>query len=163
MEIKSENVLPWLALLLEHRTLNLRSEVANAGRQYILDNFSIDIKGYDLIAGYRADDSYFQFVRDFLTNNISLNHLAEAMKLGKLGRQLVLKSRKAFDAIEYVGSDTAAFQTYYMKYKRRDKKARDEYQQLRGRTMKKDDILMIDILREEMKADDRRLQGYISE
>ena len=32
-------------------------------------------KNYDVIIGYRADDSYFAFAQDFLNNAISLNTL----------------------------------------------------------------------------------------
>lgn len=58
------------------------------------DNFLIDITGYDVIIGYRADDSYFSFARAFINNEISLTQLSYAMKLGKLGEQIVLKVQK---------------------------------------------------------------------
>ena len=49
---------------------------------------------YDVIIGYRADDSYFSFAKDFINNTISVEQLAEAMRLGELGIQIVLKSER---------------------------------------------------------------------
>ena len=48
------------------------------------DNFLPDISEYDVIIGYRADDSYFAFAQDFVAGVISMQKLAEAMRLGKL-------------------------------------------------------------------------------
>lgn len=56
---------------------------------------------YDVIIGYRADDSYFSFAQDFLNNAISLRKLSRAMNLGKLGLQTVLKSERAFAQITF--------------------------------------------------------------
>ena len=42
---------------------------------------------------------YFSFAQDFVAGVISLEKLSEAMRLGKLGEQIVLKSPKAFDQI----------------------------------------------------------------
>ncbi len=46
----------------------------------------------DLVIGSIADDSYFSFARSFVMNTISLKQLGNAMRLGKLGEQFVLKS-----------------------------------------------------------------------
>ena len=55
--------------------------------------------------GYRADDSYFSFASDFINGAISYRQLCNAMCLGKLGQQFVLKSNgKALD------SDSSIFQ-----------------------------------------------------
>ena len=64
-------------------------------KQYILDTFLPDYRNYDVIIGYRADDSYFQFAKDFIQGTISLKTLGEAMRLGKLDEQIILKSEKA--------------------------------------------------------------------
>ena len=58
--------------------------------------FGINVNAYDIITGYRADDSYFSFARDFLKNSITVSQLSRSMELGKLGLQVVLHSEKAF-------------------------------------------------------------------
>lgn len=64
------------------------------------ENFLPDITGYDIIVGYRADNSYFSFAKNFV-NAISLPQLQEAMRLGRLGKQVVLKSERAFRQISF--------------------------------------------------------------
>ena len=97
------SILHWLALLLDNREFSVRSPVALRGRQFILENYLIDTTEYDLIIGYRADDSYFSFARDFINNTISVEQLNYAMKLGELKEQYVLVSQKAFENITYWG------------------------------------------------------------
>mgnify|MGYP002238404656 CR=1 FL=1 len=65
-------------------------------KKYIKEHFLIDITPYDIIVGYRADDSYFSFAQDFVSGVISLEKLSEAMRLGKLGEQIVLKKSESF-------------------------------------------------------------------
>ena len=83
------NILNWLAILLENRKFRIGGDVARQARDYIFKNFGIDYKSYDVIKGYRADDSYFSFASAFLNNTISLSQLERAMVLGKLGEQVV--------------------------------------------------------------------------
>ena len=57
----THTVLNWMALLLQFRTFKLDSEVAVDARDYLIGHYSIDLTGYDVVIGYRADDSYFQY------------------------------------------------------------------------------------------------------
>ena len=66
---------------------------------YLQTYFLPDLDAYDLIRGYRADDSYFSFARAFVGNAISYRQLSEAMYLGELGEQIVLHSDTAFERI----------------------------------------------------------------
>ena len=70
----------------------LKTPVARRAKQYLIDNFSVNVNAYDLITGYRADDSYFDYAESFLNNAISVEQLSQAMRLGKLGEQVVIKS-----------------------------------------------------------------------
>ena len=121
------SILHWLALLLANREFSVRTPVALRGKQYILENYLIDITEYDLIIGYRADDSYFSFARDFINNTISVEQLSYAMKLGELKEQYVLVSNKAFEHITYIDSEPVSSFEYYPKRKQRDEKARKAY------------------------------------
>ena len=96
---KGHNILNWMAILVENRTFDLTNAVAESAREYLLENFLPKYKEADIVRGYRADDSYFTFAKDFLNNSIPLETLSEAMRLGKLGEQIVLRSQKAFDAL----------------------------------------------------------------
>lgn len=146
-------ILHWLALLVRYRQFRIATPIMQKGAKWLMDNFLIDLEKYDIIIGYRADDSYFAFARAFLNNEISLSQLAYAMRLGKLGEQVVLKSRKAFNAIHFVSYCPVDNSVYYLKRKVRDDEARAKYRE----ELEKEDIngvFIRDIMREGMKADD---------
>ncbi len=158
------NILNWLAILLEHRKFDITSPVGNNARDFILSRFMPDTTNIDVMIGYRADDSYFSFAEDFVNNTISLRDLNLAMQLGTLGEQVVLLSKRSFGQIEFVEHEVADYREYYYKRAERDQNARAAYasrkknlQQLMG------DIFVLDIMREDMKHDDPRLQSVISE
>ena len=75
-------------------------EMKLMSKKFLMEKYNIDISEYDLIIGYRADDSYFRFAEDFLNNSISVEKLERAMYLGKLREQIVLKSEKAFEQLD---------------------------------------------------------------
>lgn len=163
LKLNSENynILNWLALLLKNRKFDLSKNktLGISGRQYIIDSFLPDISGYDVIIGYRADDRYFAFAKDFIQGGLSLRQLASAMKLGELGEQVVLTSEKAFEQIQYKGYEISDSSIYYSKRKERENRANDAFNKLHeSENFAPDDLYIIDILREEVKADDPRLR-----
>ena len=95
------SILNWIAILLKHRTFDLSNEISKKAKEYLIENFYIDVNEYDIVIGYRADDSYFSFARDFINNTISVRQLSRAMELGWLGKQVVIISELAFDKLHY--------------------------------------------------------------
>lgn len=153
-------ILHWLALLMENRRFRLSTPVMRRGVEWLKEHFLIDISEYDLIIGYRADDSYFSFARAFVSNEISLNQLSYAMQLGKLGEQYVLKSQKAFSQLTFESAESADNIIYYARRKQRDDEARNAFlAELEKEDI--DGIYMRDIIKEEMTASDPRLQREI--
>lgn len=155
---KKYNILHWLAILTKNRTYWENSTISEVAKKYISDNFMIDMAEYDVIIGYRADDSYFSFARDFVSGTISYRQLSEAMKLGELGEQVVLISEKAFENIKYISNNPADVQIYYKKKKDRDRQARRKYRETKNMESLKNELFIIDIIREEMKQNDPRLR-----
>ena len=150
-------MLHWLALLMTYRKIRLSTPVMKRGAEWLKEHLFLDIDEYDVIIGYRADDSYFSFARAFVNNEISLEQLSRAMRLGKLGEQLVLKTPKAFDTIKFVSYQVADNTIYYAKRKARDDGARTAYFE----ELEKEDIngiYMRDMIRGEVKVDDPRLR-----
>ena len=152
------SILHWLSILLENREFDIPSALAQEAKEYILNNFKVDYKNYDIIIGYRADDSYFSFAQDFINGTISFRQLANAMHLGNLGQQFVLKSKKAFDQIKFVRYEIAQSSIWYTKKEARDKAARREYFDVERNKRQRGDIYITQIIDEEMKADDGRLR-----
>lgn len=153
------NILNWIAVLLNNRILPKRSPISRQASEYILTEFLPDISGYDVIWGYRADDSYFSYAKDFLNNTISVNQLAQAMKLGELGEQIVLMSEHAFDSIRFVEYEIADGSVYNSRRMQREERAKRAYFDNHGSdfSIADDDLFVLDILREQVKNDDPRL------
>lgn len=153
-------ILNWIAVLVEHRLFSIKTPVARRAKQYLIDNFSINVNAFDLITGYRADDSYFDYAESFLNNGITVEQLAQAMRLGKLGEQIVIKSKYAFSKLQYQGFNPAAKDEYYVLRKARD----DEANQLYIKMLEEDSdgLYIQDIMRGGIKNDDPRISGNIS-
>lgn len=151
-------VLHWLAILLKNRTFDIPSLLALEAREYLLAHFLVDVSSYDVIIGYRADDSYFSFAQDFINGTISYRQLCNAIYLGELGVQFVMISEKAFASLSYEGVEFADAEEWYERKYARDRSARAEYFDLRKNARKKGDLYMIQIIDEEMRADDERLR-----
>lgn len=155
------HILNWLALLLNNRHIDLSQNklVGIRGREYLIQNFTPDISGYDVIIGYRADDRYFAFAKDFVQNGISVRQLASAMKLGELGEQVVLMSEKAFRQIHFTGYEISDGSVYYKKRMEREDRANSSFNQMHTEgDLSDDDLFMRDIIRERVKNDDPRLR-----
>ena len=80
------------------------------------------------------------------------------MKLGNLGTQFVLKSKKAFDAVIYKGYEVAESAVWYAKKYARDRSARRQYFDVEKNKRQRGDLYIVQILDEEIKADDSRLR-----
>jgi len=157
-------VLNWIAILLKYRTFKLSSEIAIDAREYIIEHYSVNIADYDIVVGYRADDSYFQYAESFVSNGLPLRSLNKALRLGKLGEQTALVSQKAFEQIKFIDAAPVSKDEYYPKFIDRDSSARKAFkQEIKNSKVYRDDIFVLDILREEMQNNDPRIQRIISE
>lgn len=152
------NILNWLAILAKYRSYWQNGSIAEEAKEYLKQHFYVDPSPFDIIIGYRADDSYFTFAQDFAAGTISLKKLSEAMRLGRLGEQIVLKSRTAFENIRFIDAEPAAADIYYEKKAVRDREARRAYRSTRQSSAGIHDLYMIDIMREGIENGDSRLR-----
>lgn len=154
-------ILNWIAVLVEHRLFSIKTPIARKAKKYLIDNFGINVNAFDIVTGYRADDSYFDYAESFLNNAISVEQLAAAMKLGKLGEQIVLKSQFAFSRIRFEGFDVAEKEEFYVLRKARDDEANRLYLELLEE--ESDGLYIQDIIRGGITNDDSRIPRNISE
>lgn len=152
------SILNWLALLTRYRSYWQNGSIAEEAKIYLQEHFFVDPEEYDIIIGYRADDSYFSFAQDFVAGTISLQKLSEAMRLGKLGEQIVLKSERAYTQIHFQGADFAEAQRWYDKKYVRDREARRAYRRSKSTSDGIADLYMLDIMREGITNGDSRLR-----
>lgn len=148
-------ILNWIALLVEHRLFAIRTPVARRAKQYLLEHFSINVNAYDLIIGYRADDSYYDYAESFINNSITVEQLSAAMQLGRLGEQIVLKSEFAFSQLEYQGWTVADRNQYYAKKQTRNEDAIHSYHAILEKET--DGLFIQDIIRGGVTNEDKRI------
>ena len=160
---KDFNILNWLAILLENRTFELSSDIAVEAKSYIKQNFLVEYKDYDIIKGYRADDSYFAFANAFLNNTISIRKLNKAMYLGKLGEQIVITSEKAFSKLSFISSCSVDHNIYYPKKINRDSLARQDFFKMKSGSavLESDSLFIADIIRGGIKNGDPRIPDVL--
>ena len=167
LDLQSEkyHVLNWIAILLKNRVFVKKTPIAKAAEKYIIEEFLPDTEGYDIISGYRADDSYFSYAKDFLNNAISVEQLEHAMRLGELGNQIVLVSRRAIESIEFVDYEIADSKIYYAKRMQREQRARSQYLDDSENVFSNvnQGLYVLEIVRNEVKNDDKRLFRTIRE
>ena len=149
------NVLNWITILLKNRVFELKSDISNIGKKYLIENFSLSLDDYDVVIGYRADDSYFSFAESFLNNTISVERLKEALKLGDLGEQIVLISEKAFNSIKFIGYEVALSSIYFPLRENRNHKARSQFLHNKKGINIENSLYLSDIMKGDFRNDPR--------
>ena len=128
-------VLSWLAVLAKHRQADNSKRYKVNSEKLIKKYLPKRIEEYDVIVGYRADDSYFSFAKNAIKNNIDISLLDKIMRTGDLGYQIFLQSKKAFSQISEIKNKEGYFEEvdideYLLKYEERDHQAREEVAKL---------------------------------
>lgn len=95
-----EEIMLWIFILVNNRFSKEEIENYKNTIEWLNTHYYVNLDDYDVVVGYRVDDSYFLYSRDFVANELSIDVLSKAMKLGKLGLQYCLKSEKAFQRIK---------------------------------------------------------------
>lgn len=124
-------VLTWLATLAKHRSA-ATSKKYKLNEQKLIDKYyDPEIEKYDVIIGYRADDSFFSFAKQAIRGDVDISLLDEIMQQGNLGYQIFIQSPKAFEHIKEIDMNSEGYyaevdyQKYSELYNSRDTKARD--------------------------------------
>jgi len=142
----SYSILHWLTVLLEHRNISVNTPVAIDGLEYLKEHYHVALDDYDVIIGYRADDSYFSFARAFISNSISVTQLQQAMYLGELGIQYFIKSEKAFSKLKFIEDIPVDSAEYYSNKVLRDSNARKNYKRI-TESVDKNGTFLLDLMR----------------
>ena len=117
--------LQWLALLMDNRNVNMDSQIMRRGAEWLIANHLLDISKYDVIIGYRADDSFFRIARAFISNTLPLEFLEASLRSGDLGIQYTIKSECAFNALNFIEANPVDYRVYYPKRTARSQSASD--------------------------------------
>lgn len=94
LDLNACGILAWIAEVISHRGTN--QEAAAIVGTRLVEKYKINTDSYDIIKGYRADDSYTQVIEAFLQNQINIAEVERLFYKGSLGNQIFLKSEKSF-------------------------------------------------------------------
>lgn len=92
-------VLAWIAELMKHRPADNTPSYRRDSLRFVV-RYGVDLSGYDVIKGWRADASYFFIARMFVRNQVDVSILRQLLKLGDLGVQYFFKTERAFAALK---------------------------------------------------------------
>ncbi len=101
LSLDDYSTLAWIVELAYHR--GARGESASLMAEKLIEKYKIDTSKADIIIGYRADDSYIDIVDAFLQNQLTIEEADRLFRKGNLGKQVFIKSAKAFDALNFAG------------------------------------------------------------
>ena len=128
LKIDENNVLLWIAILMDNRELSDLSSTGEVNLSLFIKKYlTVDINDYDIIIGYRADDSYFKFATSFIEGVLTYYYLVKSVKLGNLGYQVAIKSEKAFNRLTLKNSYFLQSPDLKNDYYKRDLLARNTY------------------------------------
>lgn len=102
LDLNERGVLAWIAEVVANRGTNQETAGIIGGK--LVELYRTDSSEYDIIKGYRADDSYTQVIEAFLMNQINIYEVKKLFYKGDLGNQIFLKSEKAFQSIVWLES-----------------------------------------------------------
>lgn len=123
--------LHWLADLYTYRTFNIDMAYIGIKKKFIR-RYKINTDYYDVIIGYRADDSYFKYASDFLTGGLMKKDLDQALILGGLGLQICIKSKRAFSLLVKQGIEEVN-SGYRKRFTNREILAKEEYTKIKSK------------------------------
>lgn len=97
------SVLNWMAILMHFRTLDSSFAKNNKIALDWLEKYYINVYEYDVIIGFRADDSYFRFPSRFVSNDLAIEDLEDVFLSGDLGIQYAFMSERAIKSLKFSG------------------------------------------------------------
>ena len=139
-----KSILSWITILVKNRFDYVDRVQYSDVINWLIKHFDVPIDDYDVVIGYRADDSYFNYSRGFVNGEVSFETLSLALKLGKLGIQNVLVSKESFKHISYLEHKTVKASKEYETFRR---KTLNEYHELLDKEDKINNTFIRDLMR----------------
>ena len=124
-------VLAWIAELMKHRPADNSPSYRRDSLRFV-ERYGVDLSGYDVVKGWRADASYFFIARMFVRNQVDVSILRQLLKLGDLGVQYFFKTERAFAALKELEDEkeSVPLSEYKAKFNDRDRVAHQRMHEL---------------------------------
>lgn len=142
------SVLNWMAILMHFRQLDVSFIKNNELTLNWLKKYYIDVNEYDVIIGFRADDSYFRFPLRFISNDLAFEDLEDVFLSGELGVQYAFMSQRAIKMLKFqnaIECDSKYLGHYYSIVS----KASKEFDELVNRPRDPNKKYILDLMRED--------------
>lgn len=143
LDLTRRDSLHWIAELLYNRRINIdpteNTPVSRNIKRFI-SKYKLNTSIYDIIIGYRADDSYFRYAEAFAYGNLYKETLERVLRLGELGIQVCFKSNRAFQKLRKINVESVPIK-YKNRYKTRDDRARAAYYDEIKKSVKKEQVI----------------------
>lgn len=144
-EKNEKTILTWLAILMHFRKVDTSIKQTLKNRFDWLEKYYIDVNQYDVIKGFRADDSYFKFPLKFITRFLSFENLLRVFKLGNLGIQYAFMSEKAIKKLKFSSYEKCS-QEYVGRYFEIVKKATEEFELIINEPLNDSETFITDLM-----------------
>ena len=120
-------VLAWIAELMKHRKADDSPVYVRDVAKFVA-RYGVDLAGYDVVRGWRADASYFFIAQLFVRNQLDVTALDAMLRLGDLGIQYFFRSEASFSRLHEIeaGKERILAAEYRGKYDERDRAAREK-------------------------------------
>lgn len=102
LDLTELDIIYWITLITNYRSINVNSKYLNRLKQ----NYMIDLNKYDCVSGWRCDGTISTIINNFFQENITSDAIYEAIKIGLIQPEFVLKSQYAFDNTKFICSKT---------------------------------------------------------
>ena len=103
LNLDDSGPLSWIAEVAFHRGVS--SATAQTFVPEFVKKYKQDTSSADIIIGYRADDSYSDVIESFFLGELSIDEVKKLFWKGELGVQVFIKSKRAFERLEYSDHD----------------------------------------------------------
>lgn len=93
LDLREENIMEWITIVTYYRDISVRDCV------FTFNVF--DLSSYDVIIGYRSDNSYLTALKQCLSGNITRNILQNILRRDDRNIEICLKSDKAKSRLKF--------------------------------------------------------------
>ena len=125
----AEDILSWMAILMRHRP-GTDSRRWDLIQQRFIEKYYIDVEAYDVVIGYRANDSYLAIAKQFARGEIGVGILGRLLKLGSFGVQVCVKSKLAYTRLRHLEASEVDYSQYHAQFISRDEESRRRMREL---------------------------------
>lgn len=131
LDFEKLGILSWLAELMKHRDASDSKRYRVLAKKFV-QKYGLDTVGFDVIKGWRADASYFFIAKEFARDNVDIDILERLLRLGDLGIQYCIKSKKAYSKLKEIPNSllSVSYDEFNKKYNQRDIEARTNMRNL---------------------------------